>query len=144
VDNLGNIEDEKYLNVKVLGPFVPPPPPPSVEANYKPLVALVFAVILAVVGVWSSKRRPWKGGKDRMAVAKAFMITSMPFVLAEILTGALSVYFEPLRIPPVVGWGTGADVLILVAGVLFPLLRLVRKSGAGVKPQAANVQKQSR
>jgi len=57
-----------------------------------------------------------EGGKDGMAVAKVFMITSMPFVLVEILTGVLSVYVEPLRIPPVVGWGTGVDVLILVAG----------------------------
>ena len=77
-------------------------------------------------------------------MAKAFTITSLPFVLAEILTGIFSVYFEPLRIPPVVGWGAGVDILILSAGVLFFLLRLKRKSGGGVKPQVASAQKKSR
>ncbi len=27
---------------------------------------MVFAIVLAVVGIWSSKKKPWKGGNDRM------------------------------------------------------------------------------
>ena len=78
-----------------------------------------------------------------MAVAKAFAFTCLPFILAEILTGILSVFVDPLKIPPVIGWGTGVDVLILVAGVLFSLLRLARKDG-GMKPQGPNAREQSR
>jgi len=33
------------------------PPPPSVEANYKPVVAVIFAIVLAVAGAYSSKKR---------------------------------------------------------------------------------------
>ena len=132
VDNLGNVENEKYLNVTVHGPSVPTQPP-LVEANYKPLVALVFAVVLAVVGVWSSKRKPWKGGKDRMAVAKAFMITSMPFVLAEAGTGILSLLTGQLSIPPSVGPGTAVDLAILVAGLAVQGLRAFRPEQRSVQ-----------
>jgi len=121
-----------------------PPPPPEVVANYKPIVALVFAIILAVVGTWSSKKRPWKGRTERRTVMKAFTFTSIPFVLAESATGILSLSFEPLRIPPLIGWGTAIDILILVAGVLFSLLRLARKGGGGVEPQGTNAKQQSR
>jgi hypothetical protein len=108
IDNLGNVEQEKSLVVK---------PPPEVAVNYKPLVALVFAIILLVAGIWSSKRRPWKGGKDRMAVMKAFTFTSMPFVLAEAATGLVSLLTGQLSIPPPVGPGTALDLAILVAGL---------------------------
>ena len=122
VDNLGNLENEKYLDVTVSSPYVPP----AIEANYKPLVALVFAIILAVVGVWSSKKKPWKGGKDRMAVAKAFMFTSLPFVLAEAATGVASVLTGQLSIPPPIGAGTVVDAAILVAGLSVALFRATR------------------
>lgn len=74
---------------------------------------------------------------------KAFAFNCLPFILAEILTGILSVFVDPLKIPPVLGWGTSVDVLILVAGVLFSLLRLARKDG-GMKPQDTNAREQSR
>jgi hypothetical protein len=35
--------------------------------------------------------------------------------------------FEPLRIPPLIGWGTGVDCTMLVAGLLFLVARLVWK-----------------
>ena len=108
------------------GPFTikAPPPPPSIATNYKPLVALIFAIILAVVGLWASKRRTWKDG---MGVLKAFMIVSMPFVLVEAATGILSLSFEPLRIPPLNGWGTGVDCVIFAVGLLFLAARSVWK-----------------
>jgi hypothetical protein len=59
-----------------------------------------------------------------MAMAKAFAITSMPFVIAEAATGVLSLAFEPLRIPPSIGWGTGLDIFILVTGLVLSVLRL--------------------
>jgi hypothetical protein len=112
-------------------------PPPTVGTNYKPLIALIFAIVLAVTGLWSSRRRPWKDGENRKAVAKAFTFICLPFILVEIMTGILSVFIDPLKIPPVIGWGTGVDVLILVVGLLFSLLRLARKDG-GMKPEETN------
>ncbi len=75
----------------------------SALSSLEPLVA-VFAIILAVVSPWSSKRRPWKGGKDRMTVAKGFLVASLPFVLAE--AGMVSLLTGQMSIPPAVGMGT--------------------------------------
>jgi hypothetical protein len=128
-DMLNNTEKEKWLVVTVSGSL----PPVEVAVNYKSIVALIFAIILLVAGVWSSKRRPWKGGKDRMAVVKAFAITSMPFVLAEAATGMLSLLTGQLSMPPLVGAGTAVDLAILLAGIVVAILRIVRtrSSGAG-------------
>jgi len=121
IDKLGNIEQERSLVVK---------PPIEVAVNYKPVVALIFAIILLVAGIWSSKRRPWKGGKDRMAVVKAFVITSLPFVVAEVVTGIVSLATGQLSIPPLIGTGMLVDSAILTAGLLVALDRsLERKPG---------------
>ena len=101
-------------------------PPQDVAANYKPIVAFIFTIIFLVAGVWSSRRRPWKGGKERMAVVKAFMITSMPFVIAEAGTGMASLLIGQLSIPPPIGVGTAIDVAILVAGLSVALVRTTR------------------
>ncbi len=118
IDNLGNVEQERSLVVM---------PPVEVAANYKPIVALVFAIILLMAGAWSSRKRPWKGGKGRIAVTKAFALISMPFILVEAITGMLSIFFEPLRIPPLMGWGTGVDCTTLAAGLLLSVARSVWK-----------------
>ena len=123
VDNLNNTERERWRVVTVRGA---PPPPPSVEANYKPVVAVMFAIVLAVAGLWTAKKRPWKGGKDRMALVKAFTITSMPFVLAEATTGVVSVLTGQLSMPPLVGAGTAVDLAILLAGTVVAVLRTMR------------------
>ena len=122
VDNLGNVEQERSLAVK---------PAIEVEVIYKPIVALMFAIVLLVAGVWSSKRRPWKGGKDRMAVVKAFLLTSMPFVLAEAATGMASFLTGQLSMPPLVGAGTAVDMAILLAGILVAIPRIVRIEPSG-------------
>ena len=98
------------------------------EINYKPIVAVVFATILFVAGVWASKRRPWKGGKVRTAVAKALILTSMPFVLAEAATGIISLATGQLSIPPVLGIGTAIDSGILVTGLVIALARMLRST----------------
>jgi len=122
-DMLNNTEVERWLVVTVQGQ----PPPPELAVNYKPVVALVFAIILAVAGLWSSKKRPWKGGKDRMAVAKAFMITSLPFVIAEAATGIVSLLTGELSMPPLLGMGTAVDVSILVMGLVVATVRMTEK-----------------
>jgi len=98
-----------------------------VAVNYKPIVALIFAVILLVAGIWSSKRRPWKGGEDRMAVVKAFMFTSLPFVLAEGVTGIVSFVTGELRIPPSFGTGTAVDSIILILGLMVAVCRAMKR-----------------
>jgi len=121
-DMLNNTEQEKWLLVTVRGQ----PVPPKVAVNYKPLVAQVFAIVLAVVGLWSSKRRPWKGGNDRMAVAKAFAITAPPFIFIEAATGTISFLTGSLSIPPLLGAGTAVDLGVLLAGIAVLLLRGMR------------------
>jgi len=61
-----------------------------------------------------------------MAVAKAFMITSMPFILAEAATGVASFLTGQLSIPPAVGPGTALDLAILVAGLAVQGLKVCR------------------
>jgi len=56
-----------------------------------------------------------------MAVAKAFIIFSLPFFLAEAVTGVVSFATGQLSIPPLFEAGTIIDLTILMAGlgVLF-------------------------
>ncbi len=110
VDNLGNTEDEKHLRVTVLEVH-------REEVNHKPLVATVFAIILAILGLLSSWRRPWQGKRGRFAVVKTFAFISIPFILAEALTGILSHITGELSIPPLLGLGTVIDVCVLLAGL---------------------------
>ena len=79
-----------------------------------------------MAGVWSSKRRPWKDGKDRMAVVKTFVLTSLPFVMAEAMTGAVSFLTGELRIPPYIGVGTAVDFVILLAGLGAAILTALK------------------
>jgi len=116
IDKLGNVEQERSLVVR-----------PEVAVNYKPIVALVFAIILAVVGLWSSKRKPWKGGKEKMGVVKAFAFTSLPFVLAEAGTGVVSLLTGQLSIPPALGFGTAVDLGILAVGLVVALAGVLKK-----------------
>jgi len=126
-DWLNNTEREKWLVVTVEGTTTPP----KVAVNYKPIIALIIAIILLVAGVWSSKRRPWKGGKDKMAVAKAFLIASLPFVVAEAGTGIVSLFTGQLSIPPLMGVGTAVDLSILMAGISVAILRALRPETPG-------------
>jgi len=127
-DHLNNSAARTH-SVEVVGPENPPDV--KTEVNYKPFVAAVFAINLAVVGLWSSRRRPWKDGKGRMAVTKAFMFTSMPFVLAEAATGVASFLTGQLSMPPLVGAGTAVDLAILLAGIVVAILRIVRTKPLG-------------
>jgi hypothetical protein len=80
-----------------------------------------------VAGVWSSKSRPWKGGKERKVVVKAFMFTSMSFVAAGAATGVISFLTGELSIPPVVGVGMAVDCTILILGLVVLVARAMKK-----------------
>ena len=103
--------------------------PPLAPMNWKPIMAAVFAAVLAAAGVWASRRRPWRGGAGGMATFKAFAFTSLPFVIAEATTGIVSLLTGLLSIPPVLGPGTLVDSGILVAGLAVALNR-ARQGGA--------------
>jgi len=91
-----------------------------------PGAAGIFAIIPLVAGVQSSKRRPRKGGKDRMAVVKAFAITAPPFILIEAATGTISFLTGSLSIPPLPGAGTAVDLGVLMAGIAATVSRGMR------------------
>jgi len=63
-----------------------------------------------------------------MAVAKAFTITSLPFVLTEAGTGIISPATGLLAIPPLIGIGTAVDISIFLAGIFAAMLRAIRIS----------------
>jgi len=88
-----------------------------VGANYKLVVALIFAIILVIVGIWSSRRRPWRSEKGGKALLEAFTIASLPFILAEVATGVISLLTGQLSIPPPVGIGMAVDLIMLLAGL---------------------------
>jgi ABC-type transporter Mla maintaining outer membrane lipid asymmetry permease subunit MlaE len=50
----------------------------------------------------------------------------MPFVLAEVVTGIVSLFTGHLSIPPAAGVGTAVDIAILVTGILVIVLRLLK------------------
>ena len=128
IDKLGNVEQERSLVVR---------PPVEVAVNYKPVVALVFAVILLVAGVWSSKRRPWKGKEGKKAAIEAFAFISLPFIFAEVATGTVSLLTGLLSIPPLIGVGTAVDLFILLAGVAVAVGRGLRsRSGRAAEKKA--------
>ncbi len=93
--------------------------------NWKPIVALAFAVVLVLAGVLSSRRRPWRNAAGRESAYLAFLLTSLPFVLAEIATGIASSATGFLSIPPVVGPGSLVDGTIVVGGIAVAVLRLL-------------------
>ena len=62
-----------------------------------------------------------------MAVVKAFVFTSMPFVLTEAGTGVVSLLTGQLSIPPSLGAGTAADLAIFLGGLLLVSLRNLQK-----------------
>jgi len=135
VDNIGNVENEKSLEVKI----GTEPPGINVEMNYKPIVASVFTLTLIVVGVLSSKRRPWKGERSKKAVMKAFAATSLPFWSAELVTGLLSLATGILSIPPILGIGTAVDSSILLSGIAVSIVWAMKAKPAAGGPSGRNL-----
>jgi predicted GH43/DUF377 family glycosyl hydrolase len=130
-DNLGNRETPKSLEVDIEAER---PPDIAVGTNYKPMVATVFTVALLVAGFWSSRGRPWKNRKDRVAMLQAFCAYSLPFATAETVTGLLSLATGVLSIPPVLGLGTAVDVSILSIGFAVAMLNVAGRKQKGPPP----------
>jgi len=130
-DNLGNRETPKSLEVNVGSER---PPDIAAGMNYKPMVAAVFTVALLVAGFLSSRRRPWKNRKDKVAILQAFCAYALPFATAEAVTGLLSLATGVLSIPPVLGLGTAVDVSILSIGLAVAMLNAAGRKRKGPPP----------
>ncbi len=66
------------------------------------------------------------------------MIVSIPFVVAEVAIGVVSLLMGRLRIPPLIGAGTAVDMTILLMGLGFAVLSAPTKSAVAY---ATNKQK---
>jgi len=97
------------------------------EYNWKPILALAFTIILILLGLLVSHRRPLrlKGilQKDRLLT---FLGGVLPFAIAESITGIISLATGELSIPPLMGAGLAVDLAILIAGILT-ILAILRK-----------------
>jgi len=62
-----------------------------------------------------------------MAVAKASILMSMPSILAEAATGAVSLAIGLLSIPPLLGAGSAVDAAIPVADLVIVGVRALRE-----------------
>jgi len=130
-DKLGNVENEKNFSVLIEEPGTTIPPGDEVEeTNYKPLIALIFTIVLLVVGSIIFYKRPLKIVKGNKWYA--WMIVVLPFVTAEIITGIISLLTDALSVPPLLGLGMFIDLVILVTG-LIAFAFVVRKSGKAAK-----------
>jgi hypothetical protein len=89
------------------------------EYNWKPLMAIIFAISLLILGLVAAYFRPVKFSgtllKDRVST---FLLGVLPFVVLEIITGIISYFTGLLSIPPVLGIGMIIDLSILIVGII--------------------------
>jgi hypothetical protein len=89
------------------------------EANYKPFVALIFSIILFLVGAYVTNKKPLRLKVDERRTKMFNLIfVVMPFVIIEAITGIASLLTGFLNIPPLIGPGTIVDLLILISGLV--------------------------
>jgi hypothetical protein len=133
-DNLGNTGQQERIVQVVQGDVAPV----VVRFNYKPTIAFLFSLLLIGAAALSARKRTLRWGKvpwRKFLVSWALL--ALPFVLAEAVTGFISVYYEPMRIPPLFGWGMMVDTLVLGAGTSVVLGRLLWHGGRkGSKPES--------
>jgi hypothetical protein len=118
-DKLGNIEETKEVSVLVEEPGTPTPSEEEKkETNNKPLIALIFSIILLIVGSYVSYKRPldikWEISRNRLFT---WLFVVLPFVVAEIITGIISLFTGLLSVPPLLGIGMMVDIAIFFSGL---------------------------
>jgi hypothetical protein len=92
---------------------------PAVRTNYKPLLALMFSIILILIGLLVL----WKLDVD----SKLKKYWFLPFAIAEGVTGGVSAATGALSIPPIAGAGLAVDIVILLMGLSIPLLLVIKR-----------------
>jgi PKD repeat protein len=112
--------------------IVPEPPEEPAEFNWKPIIALIFAIILLLLGIIASHEKPlrFKGilRRDRQYT---FLACCLPFVIAEIITGLISLFTDLLPVPPWFGFAMILDLTILIVGIIICVIVLAK----GKKPE---------
>jgi len=124
IDRLGNAEIEKNFSVLIEeSGIVVPPIDGEEELNWKPLIALIFTLILLFIGTLVSNKKSLKFIKNtKRKQVYTWMITVLPFVIAEIATGIISHLTGLLSVPPLIGPGMVVDLAILILGLLVFIL----------------------
>lgn len=122
VDNLGNEETPKTLDVTIEGH---PDVGEEAEFNYKPILSVVFAVILLILGlifcrrVVEAEEEDEKVGYFRGFDKKSFIMFSLSFAIIEVVIGAVSAVTGALSIPPTLGAGLIVDLAVLIIGLII-------------------------
>ncbi len=117
-DRLGNTEQEHVA--------------PVVVENWKPIIALVFAIVLVVLAaVLAIRARRDDGGRW-----KPILVGGVIFAVAELATGVISALTGAIPIPPFLGLGTIIDASLIAAGFVVVSLLFVRaRPRAAEKPE---------
>lgn len=89
------------------------------QPNYKPVIALIFTLVLLLIGFLLI----WKVEVDN----KLRRFWFLPFAIAEGITGGVSAATGALSIPSAAGAGLALDLVIFLVGLSVPLLLLIRK-----------------
>ena len=99
--------------------------------SLKLLIAIVFAIILAIVGLLVALKRPFVSEEREQRRGFTFLAIALPFVLVEIFTGILSLFVPAIEVPPWFGLGMILDLAILIAGVVVELVVFVKNKSPG-------------
>jgi hypothetical protein len=89
------------------------------EVNYKPVLAVIFTILLLIIGFVALRT-----SEDKSKVKKFWFL---PFALEEAITALVSGLTGALSIPPVLGPGLLVDSVILLVGLSMPLLLLLQR-----------------
>jgi len=127
-------EDEDDNSDTAEGTFVIEEIEQVAEDNWKPILAIVFAIILLLIGLLASFKRPlnFKGSPNKLLT---FLSGVLPFVIVEALTGVASMFVEALRVPPIMGAGMIIDLVILAIGIIVILAIFMKGQPPEVTPE---------
>lgn len=123
VDNLGNAEhpQQMQLEVELEDQDV------EEEANYKPILSVVLAIFLLVIGLLLCRREPesdeesGKAGFFAHFDKRSFLMFSVSFAIIEFIIGGVSAVTGILSIPPAFGAGLIVDLVIFLVGLMLAL-----------------------
>ena len=94
-----------------------PAPAPAEAGNWKPVIALLFAVLLELATVPMATRMSRRPG----AVWTRPLLIASVFAAVELVTGVVSMAVSALAVPPFVGAGLILDVVIFATGMTLVL-----------------------
>jgi subtilase family serine protease len=123
VDNLGNAERPQQIQLVV----ELEDQAAAEEANYKPILSVVLAIFLLVIGLFLCRRTEEsyeESGKDGFFAhfdKKSFVMFSVSFAIIEFIIGGASAVTGALSVPPTLGAGMIVDLIIFILGLLVAI-----------------------